>query len=219
MWRSAAPESSGRRKWRAEALRMHSNKFYWVRGVSLVAAALAGVLLSGCSVNVKKESNGQDKQVDIKTPLGGIHVSKGADVADTGLAVYPGARLKPEDSGHDDKSANVSISGFGYGLRVVALEYESDDAPEKILAFYRDQLKKYGSVLECHTSGHFNMNMKYSDKSSDSHALTCDMNNGKNVELKAGTDENQHIVAVESEGKGSSFSLVYVRTHGKEADI
>jgi hypothetical protein len=26
-------------------------------------------------------------------------------------------------------------------------------------------------------------------------------------------------VAVESEGKGSSFSLVYVRTHGKESDI
>jgi hypothetical protein len=198
---------------------MHSNKFYWVRGVSLVAAALAGVLLSGCSVNVKKESNGQDKQVDINTPMGGIHVSKGADVADTGLLVYPGARLKPEDSGHDDKSANVSISGFGYGLRVVALEYESDDAPEKILAFYKDQLKKYGSVLECHTSGHFNMNMKYSDKSSESHALTCDGGNGKNVELKAGTEENQHIVAVESEGKGSSFSLVYVRTHGKEADI
>jgi len=26
-------------------------------------------------------------------------------------------------------------------------------------------------------------------------------------------------VEVEPEGKGSSFSLVYVRTHGKEADI
>jgi hypothetical protein len=63
------------------------------------------------------------------------------------------------------------------------------------------------------------MNMKYSDKSSESHALTCDSSSGKNVELKVGTDENQHIVAVESEGKGSSFSLVYVRTHGKEADI
>jgi hypothetical protein len=198
---------------------MDINKFYWFRGVSFVAAALAVVLLSGCSVNVQKESNGQDKQVDIKTPMGGIHVSKGADAADTGLSVYPGARLKSEDSGHNDKSANVSISGFGYGLKVVALEYESDDAPEKILAFYRDQLKKYGSVLECHTSGHFNMNMKYSDKSSESHALTCDSSSGKNVELKVGTDENQHIVAVESEGKGSSFSLVYVRTHGKEADI
>ena len=198
---------------------MYSNRFHWARGVSLMAAVLAGVLLSGCSVNVKKESNGQDKQVDIKTPMGGIHVSKDADAADTGLSVYPGARLKPEDSGHSDKSANVSISGFGYGLRVVALEYESDDAPEKIVAFYKDQLKKYGYVLECHTPGHFNMNMKYSDKSSDSHALTCDTDSGKNVELKAGTDENQHIVAVESEGKGSSFSLVYVRTHGKEADI
>jgi hypothetical protein len=196
---------------------MHSNEFHRTRGLSL-AAALAVVLLSGCSVNVKKESNGQDKQVDIKTPMGGIHVSKGADVADTGLSVYPGARLKPEDSGHD-KSANVSISGFGYGLRVVALEYESDEAPEKVLAFYRDQLKKYGSVLECHTSGHFNVNMKYSGKSSEAHSLNCDSSSGNNVELKVGTDENQHIVAVEPEGKGSSFSLVYVRTHGKEADI
>jgi hypothetical protein len=196
---------------------MHSNEFHRTRGLSL-AAALAVVLLSGCSVNVKKESNGQDKQVDIKTPMGGIHVSKGADVADTGLSVYPGARLKPEDSGHD-KSANVSISGFGYGLRVVALEYESDEAPEKVLAFYRDQLKKYGSVLECHTSGHFNVNMKDSGTSSESHSLNCDSSSGNNVELKVGTDENQHIVAVEPEGKGSSFSLVYVRTHGKEADI
>jgi len=37
--------------------------------------------------------------------------------------------------------------------------------------------------------------------------------------LNVGTKENQHIVAVEPEGKGSSFSLVYVRTHGKDAEI
>jgi hypothetical protein len=198
---------------------MHSNKFSGVRAVSLVAAIAAVMLLSACSVNVKKESNGQDKQVDIHTPLGGIHVGKGADAADTGLAVYPGSRLKQEDSGDSDKSANVNISGFGFGLKVVALQYESDDAPAKVVAFYKDQLKKYGAVLECPASGHFNLNMKYSDKSGESHTLTCDGGSGKNVELKAGTDENQHIVAVESEGKGSSFSLVYVRTHGKEADI
>jgi hypothetical protein len=198
---------------------MHGNKFSGVRAVSLVAAMAAVMLLSACSVNVKKESNGQDKQVDIHTPLGGIHVGKGADAADTGLAVYPGSRLKQEDSGDSDKSANVNISGFGFGLKVVALQYESDDAPAKVVAFYKDQLKKYGAVLECPASGHFNLNMKYSDKSGESHTLTCDGGSGKNVELKAGTDENQHIVAVESEGKGSSFSLVYVRTHGKEADI
>jgi hypothetical protein len=37
--------------------------------------------------------------------------------------------------------------------------------------------------------------------------------------LKVGTKENQHIVAIKPEGVGSSFSLVYVRTHGKDAEI
>jgi hypothetical protein len=181
-------------------------------------AALVGLLLPACSVNVKKEQNGQDKQVDISTPVGGIHVSKDASAGDVGLAVYPGARLKQKDGG-DDKSANVNISGFGFGIKVVALEYESDDAPEKLLAFYRDQLKKYGStILECHTA-HLDVNadMKGSDR--NSHELSCEGSSGSNVELKVGTKENQHIVAVEPEGKGSSFSLVYVRTHGKEAEI
>ncbi len=185
----------------------------------LPPALIGAMLISGCSVNVKKEANGQDQQVDIKTPVGGIHVSNDADAADVGLAVYPGARPKPKDSSGDDKNANVNISGFGYGLNVVALEYESDDSPARLIAFYKNQLKKYGDVLECHTS-HFNLNMNYSDKSgSGSHTLTCDGGSGSNVELKVGTNENQHIVAVEPQGKGSSFSLVYVRTHGKDADI
>jgi hypothetical protein len=173
----------------------------------------------GCSVNVKKEANGQDKQVDIHTPVGGIHVSKEANVSDVGVNVYPGARLKEGDSDGSDKSANVNISGFGFGIKVVALEYESNDAPAKILSFYRDQLKKYGNVLECHTSGHFNVNMDSHGSKSESNELTCDGGNGNNIELKVGRKDDQHIVAVEPEGKGSSFSLVYVRTHGKDADI
>ena len=116
--------------------------------IAAAGASLAALsLLPACSVNVKKEANGQDKQVDIKTLLGGVHVSKQADVSDIGLAVYPGARVKEKDSDGSDKSANVNISGFGYGLKVVAVEYESDDAPTKVLSFYKDQLKKYGNVL------------------------------------------------------------------------
>jgi hypothetical protein len=57
------------------------------------------------------------------------------------------------------------------------------------------------------------------DHDSDSHQLACEGTTGVNIELKVGTKENQHIVAVEPEGSGSSFSLVYVRTHGKDADI
>jgi len=49
--------------------------------------------------------------------------------------------------------------------------------------------------------------------------LTCEGSHGSNVELKVGKKDDQHIVAVEPEGNGASFSLVYVRTHGKDADI
>jgi hypothetical protein len=183
-----------------------------------LAAVTFVFFLPACSVNVQKEKNGTDKKVDIETPVGGIHVSQDVDVADTGLKVYPGARLKQKDSDGEDKSANVNISGFGFGLKVIALEYQSNDAPAKLIAFYKDQLKKYGDVLVCRSSGHFDIDTDVKD-SDHSHALTCKDNSGDNIELKVGTKENQHIVAVEPDGAGSSFALVYVHTHGKEADI
>jgi len=218
MLRSAALAWNVRRRLPREGLQMRKTEFQAVSIFALGVATLAALLLPACSINVKKEQNGDDKQVDINTLVGGIHVSKGADAADVGVAVYPGARLKQNDSNGKDKSANVNISSFGFGLKVVALEYRSDDAPEKLIAYYKDQLKKYGKVLECHTS-HFNVNPDIKGSDYGSHELTCEDSNGNNVELKVGTKENQHIVAVEPDGKGSSFSLVYVRTHGKDADI
>ena len=197
---------------------MRQTKFQSVSRFALGLAALGGLLLSACSVNVKKEQNGEDKQVDISTPVGAIHVSKGANVEDVGLAVYPGARLKQKDSDGEDKSANVNISGFGFGVKVVALEYESNDSPAKLVAYYKNQLQKYGNVLECHTS-HVDLNTDMKSSDHGSHELTCGGSSGSDVELKVGTKENQHIVAVKPEGGGSSFSLVYVRTHGKDAEI
>lgn len=185
---------------------------------AIATTSLLALILPACSINVQKEQNGQDKKVDIRTPIGGIHVSKEATAADIGLPVYPGARLKPDISDHNNKSANVNISGFGYSLKVVAMQYESDDAPSKIVAFYDDQLKKFGSVLVCHTSG-FDVNADVKGLDNGPHELTCQESTGSNIELKVGTKENQHIVAIESEGKGSTFSLVYVHTHGKDEEI
>jgi hypothetical protein len=179
----------------------------------LLATAL--VLLVGCSVNVKKSNNGEDKNVDITTPFGGIHVNNNADVRDTGLPVYPGARLKPNNGDNDQKSANVNISAGGYGVKVVAVQYETDDSPSKVIAYYQDQLKKYGKVLLCHSSHGNNYSYK-----GDSDELKCEGdNNGKTTELKAGTKGNQHVVAINPEGKGSDIALVYVRMHGKEDTI
>jgi hypothetical protein len=197
-------------------MRRNKPSAFVIAGASFAAL----LLLAGCSVNVKKEANGEDKQVDVKSLLGDVHVSQQANVADVGLVVYPGARLKEKDSDGSDKSANVNVSGFGFGIKVIALEYESDDNPAKVLSFYRDQLKKYGNVLECHTSkGNWNVNMGSHGSKKGSNELTCEGSGGNDIELKVGKQDDQHIVAVEPEGRGSSFSLVYVRTHGKDTDI
>jgi hypothetical protein len=185
--------------------------------VILTVSAVALWLIPACSVQVSKEKNGHDKQVDISTPVGGIHVSKDATPQQVGVSIYPGARMKIKDSNGADKSANVDISGFGYGLRVVALEYESDDSPAKVVDYYKNQLTKYGDVLVCHTAQLDVNSVKGSDKATG--PLSCEGSSGDNIELKVGTRDNQHIVAVEPAGKGSSFSLVYVRAHAKDADL
>jgi hypothetical protein len=188
----------------------------------LIAAGFTMWLtLLGCSVSVKDHDGDGNSKIDIRTPVGGIHVDENADARDTGLAVYPGAKPKPKTNDGDKKNANVNLSAFGYGLKVVALEYESDDSPDKIIAYYQDQLKKYGGVLQCHSSGN---SFKVDDDGHKGYViggkLKCDSDdNGKTVELKAGTDDNQHIVSVEPQGKGSEFSIVWVRVRGKEGDI
>jgi hypothetical protein len=104
-------------------------------------------------------------------------------------------------------------------LKVVAIEYESDDPPEKLITYYTDKLKKYGSVLECHGSSSDDDVDVDSHDSKDSKKLKCKGNNtGNKVELKVGTEDNQRIVAVQpaEKGKGSTFALVYVQTRGKD---
>ncbi len=186
----------------------------------LIAVAFTFWLtLLACSVNVKDHNDGKSDKVDIDTPIGSLHVNEDVDVRDTGLTVYPGARPKPK-SGHDDKGANVNISSSFFGVKVAAIEYESDDPPSKVIAYYQDQLKKYGSVIECHTSKHGgDLTVKAGDKQSHNPVSCQGHGSGDVVELKVGTEDDQHLVSVEPEGKGSDFALVFVQTRGKEGTI
>jgi hypothetical protein len=189
----------------------------------VLALAVGSIgLLTACSMNVKKDAEtGHENKVDIETPLGGIHVSEGADVRDTGLPVYPGARPTKKDSSDDKKSANVNISGPGFALKVVAVQYDSDDSPDKIIGFYREQMKKFGDVLECHSNKHGAEVPEVDPKDNKgSEPVSCGSGNqGSTVELKVGRHNDQHIVSIEPNGKGAKLALVYVRTHGKEDTI
>jgi hypothetical protein len=167
----------------------------------------------------------QDKNLDIQSSLGDLHVGSDADAKKTGIPLYPGARLKTGTKDGDSNQANLSLFTGAFGFKLVVSNYESDDAPAKIVDFYRDKLKKYGKVLECHTQKHGgNVEMHDDDKDKDSKEskeLKCDENSGPVTELKVGTEDHQHVVAVESSdsGKGATFALVYLHTQGKRGDI
>jgi len=171
------------------------------------------VALTGCSVTTHDKGNGKKDDVDIRTPFGSLSVKEGAtDVKDTGLSLYPGAR-SAKDVDDDHHSANVNISSSLFGLKVVALKYQSDDSSDKVLAFYRKEMGKYGKVVDC--TGGFNMNFHHRDKDAE---VTCSGNEGSGheykEELKVGTENNQRILAIKPRGNGSEFALVYVRAWG-----
>lgn len=183
---------------------------------NLLLLSLAALLLLG-ACTVKSDKSGGKEDVKINTPMGGMHVTTDADTKDIGLAAYPGAKLKPGDE-HDKSSANVNISTPFFGLKVVAQTFLSDDSPEKITDFYKKELARYGSVVQCKGAWHGNTTTY--KKGEGSQPVTCsnEDHSGDTLELKVGTNENQHVVAIKPSGKGTEFSLVYVNTRGGKGE-
>ena len=178
----------------------------------LVIALVSFLPLSACSVQEKSE--GDNKNVQIETPFGDLKVRTGAEAKDIGLKLYPGST--PREPSRDDKhSANVQIGNDRFGLKVVAAEYDSKDTPEKVLDFYRKELKSYGTVVECKgTNG--GRSLESLDVGDDLDLKCEGGEKGDAVELKAGTSDRQRIVSVHPNGTGSRFALVYIQKHGRE---
>jgi hypothetical protein len=182
----------------------------------LSALAVSGLALSiaACGINVKEKDNGKgDKDVTIQSPVANLHVGKDVQGADTGIAVYPGAKLVEKDDDGGSDRANVNISTPFFGLKLVVVKYSSDDTPQKLVDFYANDLKRYGKILQCNKSGSdadWHVGVDSHDKS-NSDQLTCSGDGkGDTVELKVGSNNNAHIVAITPKGNGVEFALVYV---------
>jgi hypothetical protein len=190
----------------------------------LMAAAIA--LAIPISAQSQKSDDNKDDHFDVRSTVGDLHMGKDADAQKTGLPLYPGARPKREK---DNDPLNFGIFTEAFGFKIVLAKYESDDAPAKIVDFYRDRMKKYGKVLECHTKEHgggahadFDDDKDKDKDSKGSKPLKCEGDNtGPVTELKVGTEDNQHVVAIEpNEGHtGSTLALVYLYARGKHGDI
>ncbi|MGC1420696.1 MAG: hypothetical protein WA354_24060 [Terracidiphilus sp.] len=177
-------------------------------------ALVAGI--AGCRVHVDKDASGKEKNVQVDTPFGGVHVNTDQiSAADLGLPVYPGAEIV-KDKDHD-KSADVNM-GFGeWTLRVRAVNYATDDSQDKVTAFYKKALGRYGDVITCQG------NAPVGTPISTSEGLTC-ADNGSHgnvkiddkdfgvhggLQLKAGSKRHQHILGFEDSMNGKTrFALV-----------
>jgi hypothetical protein len=185
--------------------------------VTLTITATLIALLSACSVKVD-DKNAEAKKVDIQSPVANLKVDTSAASTDNGIPVYPGATPRPEENG-DKHRANVNISAMGFGVKVIAAEYVTPDSPEKVKAFYVEKMAKFGKVLECKgTGGDHGAQGDWKDDEGDK-PVTCGDTSGEGWELKTGTNHNQHLVAIKTDGSGTRFGTVLVQIHGKEGAL
>jgi hypothetical protein len=181
------------------------------KGVFAAAAIMAATaVMSGCRIE-SNQKDGNDN-VKIATPFGGMSVKTNDEAAaeGQGLPVYPGAQLVKKDK--DNGAADVNMSFGSFQLRVKAASYRTGDSPDQVTAFYRKALGRYGDVIQCqndrpvgsptHTTEGLTC-----DSEKQNHVYVNDDESGK-LELKAGSKQHQHIVAIDREGNGTKFGMV-----------
>jgi hypothetical protein len=180
---------------------------------TLVLAPLACLLLLGCRVSEHKD--GDKENVDIGTPFGSMQVktNNSGDTSAIGLAAYPGAVPVKDEHDNDGSSANINMSFGSFHLGVKAASFQTPDQQDKVLAFYRKDLsQRYGDVIECRGSS------TVGSPSRTSQGLTCDdqkhnhvstgHSDHDNLELRAGSEQHQHIVGLEDHNGGTKIGLV-----------
>ncbi len=147
----------------------------------------------------------------------GAFINQDASAKDVGLPLYPGSKPVAGKNKSDSGSANMGLWLGGSGFQLVVLKMQTPDSPERVAAYYRKALAKYGTVLDCTNP------RSHADEKHAPDAISCDDEkpDGGEMLFKAGTKEVQHLVSVDRDGSGTIYSLVYLVAKGKghEAEL
>jgi hypothetical protein len=191
-----------------------------LKKVATVVSVIGVVgLMSGCRIESDKKNGNEN--VKIATPFGGMTVKTNDDAVEgLGLPVYPGAELVKKDKNNGAADVNMSFGNFQ--LRVKAASYRTTDSPDQVTAFYRKALGRYGNVIQCQN------NKPVGSPTQTTEGLTCEGGDKNHVsmsddmsgklEMKAGSKQHQHIVAIDPEGNGTKFGLVALDLPGGDND-
>jgi hypothetical protein len=194
-----------------ETRRIHSGRATFLTAAS---AALLAAVLAVLPPPARAQNQSQpDQKSDDGNISAGFNLGKDANAKDVGLPLYPGSH-RHKDTNDDSSALNMGLWGGQSGFKMALIKMESTDSPEKIAAFYRKALARYGKVVTCPADA-----APANAKNPPDAALNCDSDSSdhheKNeTELKAGTKEKQHIVGIKPEGNLTTFTLIYIETKG-----
>jgi hypothetical protein len=187
----------------------------------LLAATIAIGLVTGVAI--------AGERARLSTPkhfAAGIDVRTQPRVEDTGLPLYPGAiveRDERNEKGREDLNDGVNFDLWfgGFGLKLVVVKLKTDDSAEKVGAFYRNALTKYGEILDCSDNLPKPTRRSERRKASDkSDKLTCEdlhtskAKHGDGEFYKSGVKQKQYGVAIQSKGDGTTFQLLHFEKRG-----
>jgi beta-lactamase regulating signal transducer with metallopeptidase domain len=110
---------------------------------------------------------------------------------------------------HRDGRGTVSLIDGAQVQRLVASAYVSSDRPEKVLQFYRHELKSYGEVIECGGGTNGKVDIQLNESAlADPSACRASEFAKDGTEFKVGSRGEQRIVVVLPYAHGSEIALV-----------
>lgn len=180
-----------------------------LRPLLFFASTALLLLPAGCHVQTHKNDSGNDN-VDIGTPFGSMHVKTDdkASGAQTGLTPYPGASVVKKDN-DDNGAADISMNFGDFKLGVHAVDLRTSDSTDKVLAFYKNDMARYGDVLTCKGKVAVGTPVRTSQGlTCGTDSKTVHLDNDARIELRAGSERHQHIIGVHTEDGATRIGLV-----------
>jgi hypothetical protein len=180
---------------------------------ALYATILA--LLLAFALPLPAQDQKDSRQPDNEKDGIGFNLGQNASARDVGLPIYPGSR-RHQDNDEDNSTLNMGLWGGNSGFKLFVMKMETTDSPEKVAAFYRKALAKYGAVLDCSKAQATDATAAEESKKKPSKVLTCEDEKTKQgeISLKSGTKTKEHAVGIQPNSTGTLYQLVYVETRG-----
>jgi hypothetical protein len=142
----------------------------------------------------------------------GLDIHADADATDVGLPAYPGAVKQPDHDG-DGSGFQFGAWGQSFGIKLAMVSYRSDDDVDKVAAFYRAAMARYGTVVDC------SRNVKQPDagrKADKDGPVACDSDTASpgGRLFKVGSNRSQRVFNAKPAPDGTRFELVQIDAHG-----